>query len=41
MPNTTSYKFGQIVQVRFPFTNPHGSKQRPVVVIASGRPCPH
>ena len=35
MPNTTSYKFGQIVLVRFPFTNQHGSKQRPAVVISS------
>ena len=35
MPNTTSFKFGQIVLVRFPFTDQRGSKQRPAVVISS------
>lgn len=35
MPNTTNYKFGQIVLVRFPFTDQRGSKQRPAVVISS------
>ena len=31
----TSFEFGQIVLVRFPFTDQHGSKQRPVIVISS------
>ncbi len=35
MPNTTNFKFGQIVLVRFPFTDQRGSKQRPAVVISS------
>jgi len=35
MPNTTSYEFGDMVLVAFPFTNQQGSKQRPAVVISS------
>lgn len=35
MPNTTNYKFGQIVLVRFPFTDQRGGKQRPAVVVSS------
>ena len=35
MPSTTSFEFGQIVLVRFPFTDQHGGKQRPAVVISS------
>ena len=35
MPNTTSYEFGDVVLVAFPFTNQQGSKQRPAVVISS------
>lgn len=35
MPSTTSFKFGEIVLVRFPFTDQHGSKQCPAVVISS------
>ena len=35
MPNTTSFELGQIVLVRFPFTDQRGSKQRPAVVISS------
>ena len=35
MPSTTSFEFGQIVLVQFPFTDQHGSKQRPAVVISS------
>lgn len=31
----TSFEFGQIVLVRFPFTDQHGSKQRPAIVISS------
>jgi len=31
----TSFEFGQIVLVRFPFSDQHGSKQRPAVVISS------
>ncbi len=35
MPPTTSYNFGEIVLVAFPFTNQVGSKQRPAVVVSS------
>ena len=35
MLNTTSFEFGQIVLLRFPFTDQRGSKQRPAVVISS------
>ena len=35
MQNMTSFEFGQIVLVRFPFTDQHGSKQRPAIVISS------
>lgn len=35
MRNMTNFEFGQIVLVRFPFTDQHGSKQRPAVVISS------
>ena len=35
MPNTTNYEFGQIVLVRFPFTDQRGGKQRPAVVVSS------
>ncbi len=35
MPNTTGFKFGNIVLVRFPFTDQRRSKQRPAVVISS------
>jgi mRNA interferase MazF len=31
----TSYSFGDVVLVRFPFTNQQGSKRRPAVVISS------
>ncbi|MGC1509956.1 type II toxin-antitoxin system PemK/MazF family toxin [Ketobacter sp. MCCC 1A13808] len=35
MPSTTSYKFGDVVLVAFPFTNLQASKKRPAVVISS------
>ena len=35
MPSTTNFEFGQIVLVRFPFTDQFGSKQRPAVIISS------
>jgi len=35
MPNTTGYEFGNVVLVAFPFTNQHGSKQRPAAVVSS------
>lgn len=35
MPSTTSYSFGDIVLVAFPFTNQVGSKKRPAVVVSS------
>jgi mRNA interferase MazF len=31
----TSYSFGDVVLVRFPFTNQQGSKRRPAVVIST------
>lgn len=31
----TSYSFGDIVLVKFPFTNQQGSKRRPAVVVSS------
>lgn len=35
MPNMTSFEFGQMVLVRFPFTDQRGGKQRPAVVVSS------
>lgn len=35
MPSTTAYSFGDIVLVRFPFTDQQGSKQRPAAVVSS------
>lgn len=35
MPNTTSFEFGDIVLVAFPFTDQLGSKKRPAVVVSS------
>lgn len=35
MPPTTGSEFGDIVLVRFPFTDQVGSKQRPAVVVSS------
>lgn len=35
MPPTTAYSFGDIVLVRFPFTDQVGSKQRPAAVVSS------
>ena len=35
MPSTTSYSFGDIVLVAFPFTDQLGSKKRPAVVVSS------
>ena len=35
MPTTTGYSFGEVVLVRFPFTDQRGAKQRPAVVISS------
>lgn len=35
MPSTTPFELGQIVLVRFPFTDQRGGKQRPAVVISS------
>jgi hypothetical protein len=32
MPTTTPFEFGQIVLVRFPFTDQRGGKQRPAVI---------
>ncbi len=36
MLSTTSYSFGDIVLLSFPFTNQLGQKKRPAVVVSSG-----
>jgi len=35
MPNTTTYSFGDVVLVPFPFTDQTATKKRPAVVISS------
>ena len=35
MPPTTSYSFGDIVLVPFPFTDQSGTKKRPAVIVSS------
>jgi mRNA interferase MazF len=35
MPRTTSYRFGDIVLVPFPFTDQSASKKRPAVIVSS------
>jgi mRNA interferase MazF len=35
MPPTTSYSFGDVVLVPFPFTNQTQAKQRPAVIVSS------
>ena len=37
MPTTTSYEFGDVVLVPFPFTDPSTVKRRPAVVVSSER----
>ncbi|MBS0432139.1 MAG: hypothetical protein JSS21_06995 [Proteobacteria bacterium] len=36
MPTTTACNFGDVVLVRFPFTDQSGQKQRPAAVVSSG-----
>jgi hypothetical protein len=38
MPNTTDYRFGDLVLVPFPFTDQTGIKKRPAVVVSRGLP---
>ena len=35
MPSTTSYSFGDVVLVPFPFTDQSAAKRRPAVVVSS------
>jgi mRNA interferase MazF len=35
MPNTTTYSFGDVVLVPFPFTDQSATKKRPAVVVSS------
>jgi mRNA interferase MazF len=35
MPNMTTYKFGDVILVPFPFTDGSSSKKRPAIVISS------
>ncbi len=35
MPNTTTYSFGEVILVPFPFTDQTATKKRPAVVISS------
>lgn len=35
MPNTTTYNFGEIILVPFPFTDQTSSKKRPAVVVST------
>ena len=37
MPNTTTYRFGDVVLVPFPFTDQTETKKRPAVVASSDR----
>jgi len=35
MPNTTTFRFGDVVLVPFPFTDQRASKKRPAVIVSS------
>ena len=35
MPNTTAYRFGDLVLVPFPFTDQTGIKKRPAIIVSS------
>jgi mRNA interferase MazF len=37
MPPTTSYSFGDLILVPFPFTNQSAAKRRPAVVVSSAK----
>lgn len=35
MPNTTDFRFGDVVLIRFPFSNQRSAKQRPAAIVSS------
>jgi len=35
MPNTTGFRFGDVVLIRFPFSDQRSAKQRPAAIVSS------